>query len=702
MVIGIDLGTTNSVVYTYKNGMPEVVNVYGRSTTPSVVGWHPKTKEIIIGDNAKKRVMMHPETIVVSNKKNMGRVDFYYEIMGNKYTPIQISSYLLRYLVDGATETLGEAVDSVVITVPAYFNSRQRLETREAAELAGLKVLGLIDEPTAAAVAYGVDKGRDQTILVYDLGGGTFDISILKIEDNNFREIGKGGDVDLGGDDFDGAIMDYLYKTIKNESGIDLKGGEGLKYRTAQQKLKEVAEDTKITLSSALSSEIYIVNLIDNYSLDTTLTRDEYKRIILPFISKTIDILRDTMASANISPDEINRVICVGGSTKSPIVRDVITKEVKQPFMASNVDEIVAKGSAIYAASLSMPAPGSNLPVIKTENVISQSFGIRTVNDDFSVIIPKNARLPLDEEKTYTTHIHNAVETEIEVFQGDEKKCSNNIPIGGFTLKGIQKAKAGVPQIKVKFTIDNDGILNIEAKDATTSVSNRLTIDKFEPKYYVPNANKSRSLDEIRIGVSRIGYDDVGAILTEIGLPWSKIQDEDFAKYKILKNYDVVFINCLAGGDSKKNKNALRKFVEKGGVLYASDCAKYHLEEAFPEYIDFTYNAKFKGDISCTVMNSDFESLLSKNKMNIHFNSVLYYASDIKGDSKEIYLRGDYAGRKEPVTVGFEHGEGHVIFTAFHNYGSATLEEKEFLKFLVLKPISIVTKTPLVELASQI
>jgi molecular chaperone DnaK (HSP70) len=353
MIIGIDLGTTNSVVYTYENGTPNVVNVYEQITTPSVVGWHPISKEMIVGSNAKKRVMIHPETVIVSNKKNMGRVDFSYDILGNKYTPIQITSLLLRYLVDGAASSLNSKIESVVITVPAYFNSRQREETKQAAEMAGLKLLGLLDEPTAAAIAYGLDKGKDQTILVYDLGGGTFDISILKIENNHFKEIGKGGDVDLGGDDFDGAIMDYLYKLIKNESGIDLKNGNETKHKTSRQKLKEVAEEIKISLSSSISSDLYIPNLVDEYSLETTLSQDIYRGLILPFMNRTIEILRETIRLSDITVDDINRVICVGGSTKSPIVRDLLTQEVKRPFMAPNVDEIVAEGASIYAASLS-------------------------------------------------------------------------------------------------------------------------------------------------------------------------------------------------------------------------------------------------------------------------------------------------------------------------------------------------------------
>ena len=696
--IGIDLGTTNSVVYTVDKGRPRVVSIYGRNTTPSVVGWNPDTGKIVIGHKAKNRIMFSPETMVVSNKRNMGKQDFYYEILGNKYTPVDIASFLLRYIVDGASESLGEPIKKVVITVPAYFQNPEREATRKAAEQANLEVLLLQAEPTAAAIAYGFEQEKNQTILVYDLGGGTFDISILEIKDNSFKTLALGGDLRLGGDDFDKSIMDYFYKDILTNHGLDLKNDQTTNGRKARQKLKKVAEEAKIELSNTLQADVVLASLYDTFNFECTITRAKYRDLIWPHLSKTIDLLRTTLKDSGLDSDDINRVICVGGSTKSPLVSEILEKEVKLPFMAKNVDEIVAHGAAIAAANFM--APTKDLTQV---NLTTLDLGIRVENDDFVILIPRNTAYPCTFEKEFSTAYDNASETEIEVFQGNNVKCNSNIPVGGVLLKGIQKAAAGIPRIDVKFNMDEDGILNITASDRSTKVEKNLIIEHFQPVPYIVEKDSKRTLQDLNIAVSPIGYDDVGAILTEIGISWQEIDDDDFSKYKKLKRYDVLFINCLSGGDPVANGPALNKFVKKGGILYASDCAQCHINEAFPGELNIVGNNHFFSNVKCRINNQEFRNALGKEKMNITFNSVLYYPESSNNPKSEVILSGQTKGSgQKPVTLNFPYGEGYVVYTAFHNYGSATKEEQELLKFLILKPISVALKTPLVELSDQL
>ena len=706
-ILGIDLGTTNSVVYTYEKGLFKAVDIAGRKVTPTVVSWNPDSGEFYAGHQAKKRVMINPETSIVSNKKHMGDRLHRYLVLDRSYSPVEIAGIFLNYLREETSKTLNTTVRKAVITVPAYFNQNQKEDTLLAAQQAGLEVLKLQAEPTAAAIAYALDRKKNQTILVYDLGGGTFDVSILKVQDNHFKVLAIGGNSDLGGDDFDNAILDYLYKKIQSEFGVDLYQTEEREAKIEKQKLKELAEQAKIELSTTSRTEIVLNTFMGRGPFECQLSRKQFERLIAPHIDRTIEIVRQTIQEAGLGKDDINRVICVGGSTKIPIVRQTIETEIKTPYLAKNVDEIVAEGAAITACNIEKPVTlksDNNRPVeINDSNVTPFNLGIRLDRDDMGIIIPKNTSLPFSAEKAFTTQTDYAEETEIVVFQGNEKKCSNNVMLGGFTFKGIQRAQAGIPKIKVSFTLNESDILEIEARDESTNTTGKLVIEKFEAKPYEPIKDKKRSIEELRIGVSKVGYDDVGAILEKMNLPWREIKDSKFANLSHLKEFDVVFINCQSGGNASSNREALRQFVEDGGVLYASDCAKSHIQKAFPGKLQIKSNSGFSGDVKCSIEDSDFSRLLNKNQIKIHFNTVLYYAKKVKESQGTVFLSGAYSGGgKRPVVVGFPFGKGYVIFTAFHNYGSASRDEVELLKYVILKPISIVAKTSLVELAEQI
>ena len=703
-VIGIDLGTTNSVVSIYEKGFARPIEIYGYKTTPSVVSWNPNDKKMLVGHPAKKRVLINPETSVVSNKRYMGDRNKVYKIFSKDYNPESIASIILKYLVDGASETLNNKIKHAVITVPAYFNQNQKEDTKIAAEKAGLNVLMLQAEPTAAAIAYGFNQEKDQTIMVYDLGGGTFDVSILEVCGNNFTVKAIGGDPYLGGDNFDEAILEYLYNQIRNEYNIDLIQDQSNNAKIARQQLKEIVEKAKIELSSSKNAEIYIPSLMGKGNFEYNLTRNKMKELIMPGLLRTIQIIRDTLRDADLTPDDINRVVCVGGSTKNPLVSEIITDEVKTPFRADNVDEIVAIGAAITAASLLSPTESlDNKPIeLNSTNVTPFNLGIRLENDKFGILIPKNSQLPALFERTFSTSMDYAIETEVIVFQGSNELCSNNIQLGGFSLKGIQKAKAGIPQIMVKFSLTSSDILEVEARDLSTRKGGNLKIKKFVPKPYQPE--QITSIDKIKIGVSRIGCDDMGSVLGEMGFKWSLISDHEFSDYEVIKDYNIIFINCMAGGSASSNKKALNKFVDNGGVLYISDLSAPQIYEAFPNKIDFGHGGYAPQTVSAKIVNKDVKKALNKNNVNIHFDLGSWVPITSAKNDVDIYLEAnvncsDMGQRQRPIMAGFNYGKGYVVYTAFHNHAQTSKDEMSLLRIIALKPVSVATKTPLVELA---
>jgi len=704
--IGIDLGTTNSVVSIYEKGLAHTVKIFNHKVTPSVVAWTRDKGDMLVGVPAKKRVLIDPELAIVSNKRFMGNRDHTYHIFNKTYSPVEIASFILKYLKDGASETLGETIKNAVITVPAYFNQNQKEDTQYAAEQAGLNVLMLQAEPTAAAIAYGFNQEKDQTIVVYDLGGGTFDISILEIMSNQFNVKAIGGDSYLGGVNFDEAILDYLFKEIKKETGIALKEANSIDAVRAKQQLKELAEHAKIELSSTKKTELVFPSFMSGNSFECEISRNQLKELILPHLLRTVQIIRDTLRDAGLTSEDINRVVCVGGSTKSALISDVIADEIKMPHRAENVDEVVAMGAAITGASLLKPIKSTEKRPIELQatNVTPFNIGIRLENDKFGILIHKNATLPVSQEEIFSTSHDYATETEIVVFQGNNPLCSNNTQLGGFTLKGIQKAKAGIPKIKVCFKLNESDILEIEAIDLSTQKGESLVIEKFTPK---PFENKQKSsLNGIKIGVSRVGCDDMGKVLGEMGFSWELIEDYEFSNYSKISSYDIIFINCCAGGSAISNKNSFNRFVKQGGVLYVSDLSAPQISEAFPAKIMFGSGGIAPQTVSARIVNNEVCNALKLKSVRIHFDLASWVPVNSVADDADIYLEAtvncnDMGTTTRPIMAGFSYGDGYVVYTAFHNHAQTSKDEMQLLRVIALKPISVATKTPLVELVGK-
>ncbi len=468
-IIGIDLGTTNSCVSVLEAGAPKVIpNPEGGRTTPSVVAF--KKGERIVGDAAKRQALTNPNTIS-SIKRLMGTGDKV-EAEGKKYTPEEVSAMILSYMKDYAESYLGEKVTKAVITVPAYFNDSQRQATKNAGKIAGLEVERIINEPTAAALAYGLEKDEGQTILVYDLGGGTFDVSILELGDGVFEVKSTNGNNKLGGDDFDNVVMDYLVSEFKKDNGIDLS-----KDKMAMQRLKEAAEKAKKDLSGVVSTQIsapFIAKGDDGepVHLDMTLTRAKFEDLIRDLVESTLDPVKKALKDANMKKDDIDKVILVGGSTRIPMVYDLITKELgKEPSREVNPDEVVSMGAAIQGGVLT-----GDVNDIVLLDVTPLSLGIETLGGVMTTLIPRNTTIPTSKSEVFSTAADNQPAVDIHVLQGERSMAADNKTLGRFQLTNIPPAPRGVPQIEVKFDIDANGIVNVTAKDLGTNKEQSITI----------------------------------------------------------------------------------------------------------------------------------------------------------------------------------------------------------------------------------
>lgn len=465
-VIGIDLGTTNSCV-SFMDGNEAVVipNVEGGRTTPSVVGFS-KTGERLIGEAAKRQAITNPDKTVSSIKRYMG-TDYKVNIDGKKYTPQEISAMILQKLKADAESYLGEEVNQAVITVPAYFNDSQRQATKDAGKIAGLEVLRIINEPTAAALAYGLDKEEDQTILVFDLGGGTFDVSILEIGGGVVEVLATSGDNKLGGDDFDQVIIDYLIEEFKKENGIDLS-----KESMALQRLKEAAEKAKKDLSGVLTTMISLPFLTGTHHLELTLTRATFEKLSADLIERTMRPTRRALQDAKLTPQDIDKVILVGGSTRIPAVQEAIQKLIgKEPSKGVNPDEVVAMGAAIQAGVLS-----GDVKDVVLLDVTPLSLGIETLGGVFTKLIERNTTIPTEKSQEFSTASDNQTAVDIHVLQGEREMAADNKTLGRFQLTDIPPAPRGVPKIEVSFSIDANGIVNVSAKDKATGKSQKITI----------------------------------------------------------------------------------------------------------------------------------------------------------------------------------------------------------------------------------
>ena len=469
-IIGIDLGTTNSCVAVIEGGEPVVIaNAEGARTTPSVVAF-TKNGERLVGQVAKRQAITNPDRTIMSIKREMGS-DHKEEIDGKKYTPQEISAMVLQKLKADAESYLGETVTQAVITVPAYFSDAQRQATKDAGKIAGLEVLRIINEPTAAALAYGLDKNNDQKIMVYDLGGGTFDVSILEIADDVFEVLATSGNNRLGGDDFDNRIIDYLAGEFKKEYGIDLKQD-----KMAFQRLKEAAEKAKIELSGVTTTNVNLPFISADASgpkhLDITLTRAKFDELTADLVESTIGPARRALEDAGLTADKIDKVILVGGSTRIPAVSEAVKKLTgKEPHKGINPDECVAVGAALQAGVLTGDVTGLLLL-----DVTPLSLGIETYGGVFTKLIERNTTIPTKKSQIFSTAADNQTNVEVHVLQGERELAAYNKTLGRFTLSGIPMAPRGVPQIEVTFDIDANGIVHVSAKDLGTGNEQNITI----------------------------------------------------------------------------------------------------------------------------------------------------------------------------------------------------------------------------------
>ncbi|BAU07603.1 molecular chaperone DnaK [Fischerella major NIES-592] len=520
-VVGIDLGTTNSCVAVMEGGKPTVIaNAEGFRTTPSVVAF-AKNGDTLVGQIAKRQAVMNPENTFYSVKRFIGRryeevtneaTEVSYKVVqsggnvklecpqvGKAFAPEEISAKVLRKLVEDASKYIGETVTQAVITVPAYFNDSQRQATKDAGKIAGIEVLRIINEPTAASLAYGFDKKSNETILVFDLGGGTFDVSILEVGDGVFEVLATSGDTHLGGDDFDKKIVDYLAEAFKKDEGIDLR-----KDRQALQRLTEAAEKAKIELSSVTQAEInlpFITATQDGPKhLDMTLTRAKFEELCSDLIDRCRIPVENALRDAKLTKNDIDEVVLVGGSTRIPAVQDLVKRMLgKEPNQSVNPDEVVAVGAAIQAGVLAGDVTG-----ILLLDVTPLSLGVETLGGVMTKIIPRNTTIPTKKSEVFSTAVDGQTNVEIHVLQGEREMAGDNKSLGTFRLDGIPPAPRGVPQIEVTFDIDANGILNVTAKDKGTgkeqsiSITGASTLDKSDVERMVREAEQNAAADKER------------------------------------------------------------------------------------------------------------------------------------------------------------------------------------------------------------
>ena len=577
-IIGIDLGTTNSCVAVYEGGEPVVIpNPEGARTTPSVVAFS-KDGERMVGQVAKRQGITNPDRTVMSIKREMG-TNYKVDIDGKAFTPQEISAMILQKLKSDAEAYLGTTVTQAVITVPAYFSDAQRQATKDAGKIAGLEVLRIINEPTAAALAYGADKDKEQKVMIYDLGGGTFDVSVLEISDDGvFEVLATAGNNKLGGDDFDQRIIDWIAEEFKKENGIDLRND-----KMALQRLKEAAEKAKIELSGVASSNINLPFITADATgpkhFDGTLTRAKFNEITADLVDKTIAPTKQALSDAGLTPAQIDKVLLVGGSTRIPAVQEAVKNYIgKDPFKGINPDECVAIGAAIQGGVL-----GGDVKDLLLLDVTPLSLGIETLGGVFNRIIDRNTTIPVKKSQVYSTAADGQTSVEVHVLQGEREMAAGNTTLGRFSLDGIAPAPRGVPQIEVTFDIDANGIVNVTAKDKGTGKEQHITITSStnmsdadieravkEAEKFAEEDKKQKEAVEVKNHAETLIFQSEKT-LGEIGDKVAEADKED------VKSAIEKLKSTVAGGDTdaiKADTEALEKaFYALSEKLYAQSGA---------------------------------------------------------------------------------------------------------------------------------